>query len=77
MVLGEDSNEEEDVDDYEEESDWEDVEQEVSDKLICSTMSLKNFSMMCDRFLVSDTEGAMLANGLLQDLGIGKDLLPS
>ena len=35
-------------------------------------MSLKHLSMACDRYLVSDRAGAMLANGLLKDLGIVK-----
>ena len=52
-------------------SDWEDLEEDIStDELYrrYNAMSLTKFSMVCDRYLVLDRAGAMLANGLLKDL---------
>ena len=56
-------------------SDWEDLDEDASKDQSYrrdTTMSLKHFSMVCDRYLVSDRVGALLANGSLKDLGIVK-----
>ena len=73
LSLGEENDES--VEDNEDDSDWEDLEEDTSKDQSYrkyNTMSLKHFSMVCDRYLVSDRAGAMLANGLLKDLGIVK-----
>ena len=73
MSLGEEIDES--VEDNDDDSDWEDLDEDASKDQSYrrdTTMSLKHFSMVCDRYLVSDRVGALLANGSLKDLGIVK-----
>ena len=64
------SAEEEESDEADNDSDWEDLEKEEISTY--NTMPLKHFAKVCDRYVLSDRAGAMLANGLLRDLGIVK-----
>ena len=54
----------------ESDSDWEDCDNVEEVTREYNTMSLKHFSMECERYDVSDRAASKLGNALLRDLGL-------
>ena len=81
LEASEELSEEDEVHEDEKEesdSDWEDLEEdEPTPQPIYNTLSLKHFSMACDRFHVPDRAAAMVGNGLLRDIGYVKKGSPA